>query len=120
MVLAGRAAVHRSALTLSEARLWASLKGSRLGVGFRRQFVVGRYIADFCVPALRLVVEVDGGYHAHDAAGDARRDRDMARLGFRVVRVSHEAVMQRHEAVLRLIRVAVLVQRRALAAGRPW
>jgi hypothetical protein len=25
--------------------------------------------------------------------------------------------MQRHEAVLRLIRVAVLVQRRALAAG---
>jgi very-short-patch-repair endonuclease len=64
-----------------------------------------------------LVVEVDGGYHARDAAGDARRDRDMGRLGYRVVRVSHEAVMQRHEAVLRLIRVAVLVQRRALAAG---
>jgi transposase InsO family protein len=28
---------------------------------------LGRYIADFCVPALRLVVEVDGGYHARDA-----------------------------------------------------
>jgi very-short-patch-repair endonuclease len=41
----------------------------------------------------------------------------MRRLGYRVVRVSHEAVMQRHEAVLRLIRVAVLGQRRALAAG---
>jgi very-short-patch-repair endonuclease len=67
-----------------------------------------------------LVVEVDGGYHAQAVAGDARRDRDMRRLGYRVVRVSHEAVMQRHEAVLRLIRVAVLVQRRALAAGRPW
>jgi adenine-specific DNA-methyltransferase len=79
--------------------------------------VLGRYIADFCVPALRLVIEVDGGYHAGDVAGDARRDRDMRRLGYRVVRVSHEAVMQRHEAVLRLIRVAVLVQRRALAAG---
>ena len=120
VVLAGRAAVHRGALTLSEARLWASLRGSRLGVGFRRQFVIGRYIADFCVPSLRLVVEVDGGYHAQAVAGDARRDRDMRRLGYRVVRVSHEAVMQRHEAVLRLIRVAVLVQRRALAAGRPW
>jgi hypothetical protein len=34
VVLAGRAAVHRDALTLSEARLWASLRGSRLGVGF--------------------------------------------------------------------------------------
>jgi very-short-patch-repair endonuclease len=52
--------VHRGSLTVSEARLWASLRGSRLGVGFRRQFVVGRYIADFCVPVLRLVVEVDG------------------------------------------------------------
>jgi very-short-patch-repair endonuclease len=86
-------------------------------VGFRRQFVIGRYIADFCVPSLRLVVEVDGGYHAQTVAGDARRDRDMRRLGFRVVRVSHEAVMQRHDAVLRLIRVALLVQRRALASG---
>ena len=117
VVLAGRAAVHRSAPTLSEARLWASLRGSRRGVGFRRQFVIGRYIADFCVPSLRLVVEVDGGYHAQTVAGDARRDRDMRRLGFRVVRVSHEAVMQRHDAVLRLIRVALLVQRRALASG---
>jgi very-short-patch-repair endonuclease len=115
-LLAGRAAVHRGALTVSEARLWASLRGSRLGVGFRRQFVVGRYIADFCVPVLRLVVEVDGGYHAERGGADGRRDRDMRRLGYRVVRVPHEAVMQRHDAVLRLIRVAVLVQRRALAA----
>ena len=102
-----RAAVNRGSLTLSEARLWESLKGSRLGVGFRRQVPVGRYIADFVAPSCKLVVEVDGGYHAGRAAADARRDRELARLGYRVIRVSHEAVIRRHEEVLAVIRRAV-------------
>ena len=102
-----RAAVNRGSLTLSEARLWESLKGSRLGVGFRRQVPVGRYIADFVAPSCKLVVEVDGGYLAGRAAADARRDRELARLGYRVIRVSHEAVMQRHEEALAVIRQAL-------------
>ena len=102
-----RAAVNRGSLTLSEARLWESLKGSRLGVGFRRQVPVGRYIADFVAPSCKLVVEVDGGYHAGRAAADARRDQELNRLGYRVIRVSHEAVMQRHEEALVVIREAV-------------
>ena len=99
--------MNRGSLTLSEARLWESLKGSRLGVGFRRQVPVGRYIADFVAPSCKLVVEVDGGYHAGRAAADARRDRELARLGYRVIRVSHEAVIRRHEEELAVIRRAV-------------
>ena len=102
-----RAAVNRRSLTLSEARLWESLKGSRLGVGFRRQVALGRYIADFVAPSCKLVVEVDGAYHAERVAADARRDRELARLGYRVIRVSHEAVIRRHEEVLAVIRRAV-------------
>ena len=63
-LLAGRAAVFRSSPSISEARLWQSLSGSQLGVGFRRQVVIGRYVADFVAPSVRLIVEVDGGYHA--------------------------------------------------------
>ncbi len=107
-LLAGRAVALRSALTLSEARLWESLRGSRLGVGFRRQLVIGRYIADFAAPSRRLVVEVDGGYHAQRVVADARRDRDMGRLGWRVLRVSDHAVLHAHEAVLVLIRAALV------------
>ena len=103
-----RAAVNRHSLTLSEARLWESLKGSRLGVGFRRQVPLGRYIADFVAPSCKLVVEVDGAYHAERAAADARRDRVLGRLGYRVIRVSHEAVMQRHEEALSVIRAALV------------
>ncbi len=104
---ASRAASMRSSPTLSEARLWESLRGSRLGVPFRRQVPVGRYIADFLAPSAKLVVEVDGGYHAERAAADARRDRDLERLGFSVLRVSHDAVMNQLEAVLALVRRAL-------------
>jgi very-short-patch-repair endonuclease len=65
-----------------ERALWRELCGSRLGVAFRRQVVLGnRYVADFLAPAVRLAVEVDGGLHARRRAADARRDRDLARLG---------------------------------------
>ena len=97
----------RGAPTSTEALLWEALRGSRLGVGFRRQLVIGEYIADFAAPAVRLVVEVDGGYHADRLAADARRDRDLARLGWRVLRVSADDVARRTEDVVQRIRVAL-------------
>ena len=47
------------------------------------------------------------GYHAERAAADARRDRGLERLGFSVLRVSHDAVVNRLEAVLGLVRRAL-------------
>jgi len=51
----------RAAPTTTESLLWAELSGSKLGVGFRRQVPLGRYIADFLAPSDKLIVEVDGG-----------------------------------------------------------
>ena len=82
----------RSAPTWSEQLLWARLSGSQLGVGFRRQLVIGPYIVDFAAPAVRLVVEVEGGYHAERGRADARRDRALGGLGWRVLRVQAELV----------------------------
>jgi len=45
------------------------------------------------------VVEVDGGYHRERAAADARRDRVLERLGWRVLRVSAVEVIAGAEAV---------------------
>jgi very-short-patch-repair endonuclease len=98
----------RSAPTLSEARLWEALRGGRLGVGFRRQAVVEGFIVDFLAPSLRLVVEVDGGYHAQRARADARRDRVLARAGYRVVRVSAATVMGDLNGALEVIRYCLL------------
>jgi very-short-patch-repair endonuclease len=101
------AATMRSAPTMSEALLWQELRGSKLGVGFRRQLVIGRFIVDFAAPAARLVVEVDGGYHAQRVRADARRDRELERLGWRVLRVEAALVQHRLGEVVAVIRAAL-------------
>jgi very-short-patch-repair endonuclease len=96
--LAERAAQMRSHLNPAEAALWALLQRRQLGVVFRRQVVVlGRYIADFLAPSVKLIVEVDGGYHVRRVSADAGRDEALRRVGYRVVRLEAEAVLRRPE-----------------------
>jgi len=92
--LAELAGAMRHAPTSSEARLFEAVRGRRLGVGFKRQVpVLGRYIVDLLAAEMRLVVEVDGGYHEERARADARRDRALERAGYRVLRLEAELVM---------------------------
>ena len=100
---------HRSSLTESEARLWSGLRARQLGVTFRRQIpIAGQFIADFLAPSLRLIVEVDGAYHARRQGADERRDRKLARLGYRIVRVSARLVLTDLAAAVALVRAALL------------
>ena len=101
-----RAAQMRHAPTTSEARLFAALRGGQLGVAFRRQVpLLGRFIVDLLAPELRLVVEVDGGYHEQRA--DARRDRALARAGYTVLRLEAELVMSDLPAAVARVRAAL-------------
>ncbi len=86
--------------TRSEEWLWRRLSGSKIGFGFRRQLVIGHFIVDFACTKVRLVVEVDGGCHASRARQDARRDRALAALGWCVLRVSDEEVLEDLDAVV--------------------
>jgi very-short-patch-repair endonuclease len=56
--------------------------------------VIGRFIVDFLAPQARLVVEVDGAHHRLRRAADARRDAKLARLGYRVLRLPAQWVLQ--------------------------
>ena len=99
---------HRCCLTESEARLWSALKGRQLGVSFRRQVPVGgQFIADFCAPAVRVIVEVDGAIHARKRSADARRDLKLACLGYRVVRVPAALALGNLPAAIALVRAAL-------------
>jgi very-short-patch-repair endonuclease len=109
ILLTQRAHEMRHQPTPSEAALWCALKGNRLGVSFRRQVLVdNRYIADFLAPSLKLVVEVDGGYHARRAVADARRDRVLQRLGYRVLHVKAEVVVVHLSQAVEQVRAAVV------------
>ena len=84
--------LFRSNPTDTERALWFQLSGKKLGVAFKRQVVVHRFVVDYLAPAVRLIVEVDGGYHSRRVAADARRDRELQRLGYRVLRLDAELV----------------------------
>jgi len=94
----------RQAPTDSEALLWRALRSSQLGVAFRRQVPLLGVIADFYAPSVRLIVEVEGGYHTRRASADGRRDRKLARAGYRVLRIEAAQVM--HELPEVLARIA--------------
>ena len=99
---------NRQTPTHTEAALWEALRGRRLGVAFRRQVVLGsRYIVDFLAPVVRLVVEVDGAYHLRRGRQDARRDTQLAELGYRVVRLDAKLVAADLPEALRLVREAL-------------
>jgi len=107
-LLEERAHATRHQPTPSEAKLWEVLRAGQLGVAFKRQVRIGGFIADFLAPSAKLIVEVDGGSHSGRGAADARRDRKLARFGYRVVRV--EAVV-----VLSSLPLAIEAVCRALA-----
>src|SRR6187549_2727373 len=65
------------------------------------------FIANFYASSVRLIVEVDGGYHARRVSADARRDRKLARAGYRVVRVQAELVMRDLPAAVRAVQRAL-------------
>ena len=106
-VLESRARCMRRNPTPSEYVLWQAIRGGRLGVAFRRQVVIGRYIVDFLAPRERLVVEVDGGYHAERVGADHRRQCWLERSGYRVVRVSAEMVLRDTPAAVAIIQAAL-------------
>ena len=106
-VLAAHAAAMRCTPTPSEARLWRELVNGRLGVGFRRQVVVGEFIVDFVAASRMLIVEVDGGYHSRRVAADARRDHKLTCLGYHVVHVDAALVLRDVAAAVALVRVAL-------------
>jgi len=95
-----RARRLRANQTLTEALLWNALRNRRLGGWkWRRQVPIGRYIADFLCVEARLVVELDGGGHAEQAAYDARRTHDLESQGLRVIRFWNHGVLEGREGV---------------------
>ena len=90
--------------TDAERTLWLYLRNRQMnGFKFRRQQPIGRYIVDFFRPESRLVIELDGGHHAHQAEADMRRAEFLNKAGYRVLRFWDNDVLANTEAVLHKI-----------------
>ena len=90
-------------MTKAEACLWKYvLKASQLkGYSFRRQRSVLNYIADFMCKDLMLIIEVDGITHQSEEAllKDDKRQSDLEKAGFTVLRFTDEEVLNNIQAV---------------------
>jgi very-short-patch-repair endonuclease len=96
----------RSNPTEPEKRLWRHLSNGQLeGAKFRRQQVIGRFIADFVCASAKLIVEVDGD--THDAQADRARDEILAQQGYRTIRVTNRDAMANMDGVLQFIAEAL-------------
>src|ERR1044071_3152186 len=99
----GRARSLRHATTRAEAALWRQVRDRQLG-GFKfvRQEPIGPFYVDFVCREARLVIEVDGGQH-FDNLADRERDAKLNALGYRVIRVWNNQVLENLGGVLQML-----------------
>jgi very-short-patch-repair endonuclease len=94
--------------TEAEKRLWERLRRKRIdGFRFRQQAPLGKFVVDFVCFEPKLVVELDGGQHAEQAAYDERRTEWLESQGFRVLRFWNNEVFENIEGVEEAIQAAL-------------
>lgn len=74
-----------------------------MGVKFRRQHAVGRYVVDFCSIKKKLVIELDGSGHLESEDHDIERTKFLNQKGYRVIRFWNDQVMNDLESVISVI-----------------
>ena len=97
---------NRNNSTDAEIALWEHLKGKQLNnYKFRRQHIIGGYIADFVCLSKKLVVEVDGLIHQlpENKVNDAEQTAALNEFGFDVIRFTNSEVLHNIENVTETI-----------------
>jgi len=92
--------------TEAEVILWKYIRNRQLGVNFRRQHIIGDYIADFVCLSSKLIIELDGKYHQlpDQQISDEVRTRWLESKGFKVIRFTNEEIAGNIKEVINHIR----------------
>ena len=110
-------------MTKAEACLWKyALRASKLSNWqFRRQRPVLNYIADFMCKDLLLVIEVDGYTHNFEEtlAKDAKKEKALEEVGFKVLRFQDEEVLKDIDNVIHELEYEVELRRGELRLPPP-
>jgi leucyl-tRNA synthetase len=93
--------------TYCEKIIWNAVRDNRLGVKFRRQFIISYFIVDFISMEKKLIIEIDGASHYGNEEHDRQRESELVKLGYRVIRFTDEEVTGNGNRVVDKI-VAVL------------
>ena len=90
----------RKEMTKEERHLWYDFLKT-LSITVNRQKVIGKYIVDFYIASVKIVIELDGSQHYEEKGieDDTKRDAFLNGLGIKVLRYSNLDVNQRFESV---------------------
>lgn len=92
--------------TEAEMFLWDYLEKIQIArIRFKRQHPILYFIADFYCHRVKLVIEIDGGYHniPQQYQYDKDREHELNALGLKVIRFTNEQVICDIENTLKAI-----------------
>jgi len=96
----------RKTETYPEHVLWNVLKNKQfLGLKFRRQHAINRFVVDFYCHKLKLVIEVDGSVHDNEDVKirDKERESELESYGLKIIRFSNKDITHNLSVVLKEI-----------------
>ena len=100
--LTHNAKLLRKNQTAQEQKLWNLLRNRRYkNLCFKRQYIIGNYIADFVCREKKIIIELDGGQHNQDSniAYDNARTKYLESEGYKVLRFWNNDVDNNIEGV---------------------
>ena len=90
----------RANLTDTEKILWTQLQNQKLGIKFRRQYSIDKFILDFYAPKIKLAIELDGSQHLENQEYDNERSYLLEHYGCTVIRFWNGDVLQNLDGVI--------------------
>ena len=102
--------LRNQSVSRAEKYLWkAGLRAKKLGVAFKRQRPIDRFIVDFFCAEINLIIEIDGSSHDVKGAYDSYRQDRLESFGYTFIRFQEGEVIHRYpeveDKILRVIEV---------------
>jgi very-short-patch-repair endonuclease len=106
--------------TPAEDQLWEYLRNRQImGVKFRRQHGIGKFVVDFYSAEAHLVVEADGPIHQYTAEEDSIRQQFLEGLGFKVLRFTNQEITGSPKHVIEQIKLSIAESRASKTPDSP-
>ena len=93
--------------TKAEKMLWKEIRNRKLGIKFRRQHPIDKFILDFYAPEIKLGIELDGSPHKESQEYDKLRTEYLQSIGIKILRFWNSEVEKNLESVIRKIKLCL-------------
>jgi cyclase len=94
--------------TKAEKILWKELRDKKLGVKFRRQHPLDKYILDFYAPEIKLGIELDGSLHKENIEYDKLRSEHLNLHRIKIIRFWNSEIENNLDEIMEKIKDEII------------